>query len=97
MDPGQQIDPEEVPLHIPGAVGAGRVLHPVHGQDDVQQEGGEHIVNPLVRVPVVEPEVPVREQVDVNLPGVEVPVPEVRRSSRVRKEMKMKDTDYHYY
>ena len=61
------------------------------------KRGGEHIVNPLVRVPVVEPEVPVREQVDVNLPGVEVPVPEVRRSSRVRKEMKMKDTDYHYY
>ena len=95
MDPGQQIDPEEVPLHIPGAVGAGRVLHPVHGQDDVQQEGGEHIVNPLVRVPVMEPEVPVREQVDVVLPGVEVPVPEVRRSSRVRKEMR--NTDYHYY
>ena len=57
--------------------------------------GGEHIVNPLVRVPVVEPEVPVREQVDVDLPGVEVPVPEVRRSSRVRKEMK--NSDYHYY
>ena len=59
------------------------------------KRGGEHIVNPLVRVPVMEPEVPVREQVDVVLPGVEVPVPEVRRSSRVRKEMR--NTDYHYY
>ena len=67
----------------------------MHGQDEVQQGGEEHIVNPLVRVPVIEPGVPVRGQADMDIPGVEVPVPEVRRSSRVRKEMK--DTDYHYY
>ena len=96
MDPqGQQVEPEEMPLHIPGANGAGRVLHPVHGHDEMQQGGEEHVVDPLVRVPVIEPGVPVRGQVDMDLPGVEVPVPEVRRSSRVRKERK--DKDYHYY
>ena len=93
--PGLQAEPEEVPLHIPGANGAGRVLHPVHGHDEVQQGGEEQVVDPLVRVPVVEPGVPVRGHVETDLPGVEVPVPEVRRSSRVRQERK--DRDYIYY
>ena len=96
VDPlGLQAEPEEVPLHIPGANGAGRVLHPVHGHDEVQQGGEEQVVDPLVRVPVVEQGVPVRGHVDTDLPGVEVPVPEVRRSSRVRQERK--DRDYIYY
>ena len=93
--PGLQAEPEEMPLHIPGANGAGRVLHPVHGHDEVQQGGEEQVVDPLVRVPVVEPGVPVRGRLETDLPGVEVPVPEVRRSSRVRQERK--DRDYIYY
>ena len=96
MDPpGQQGEPEEVPLHIPGANGAGRVLHPVHGHDEVPQGGEEEVVDPLVRVPVVEPREPVRGPVNLGLPEVEVPVPEVRRSARVRQEKK--DKDYLYY
>ena len=69
------------------------MLHPVHGNDEVQQGGEEQVVDPLVRVPFVEPGV--RGQVDIDLPEVEVPVPDVRRSSRVRQEKK--DKDFIYY
>ena len=39
-----QEEPEEVPLHIPGGMAAGRVLHPEHGHKEVHQEGGVGIV-----------------------------------------------------
>ena len=38
-----QEEPEEVPLHIPGGMAAGRVLHPEHGHKEMHQEGGEGI------------------------------------------------------
>jgi len=97
MDPQQQGEPDDdVPLHIPGVRAGSQVLHPIHGQDEVQPGGEGRQVDPLVRVPVVEPGERVRGQVHLNPPEVQVPVvPELRRSSRVRQEKK--DDDYLYY
>ena len=98
MDPQQQGEPDDdVPLHIPGVRAGSQVLHPVHGHDEVQPGGEGRQVDPLVRVPVAEPGELVRGQAHLDPPEVqaEVPVPEVRRSSRVRQEKK--DKDYLYY
>ena len=97
MDPQQQGEPDDdVPLHIPGVRAGSQVLHPIHGQDEVQPGGEGRQVDPLVRVPVVEPGELVRGQVHLNPPEIQVPVvPELRRSSRVRQEKK--DDDYLYY
>ena len=78
---------------LPG--GEGRQVDPLVRVPMMLPGGEGRQVDPLVRVPMVEPAEPVRGQVDKDLPGVEVPVPEVRRSSRVRQERK--DKDYHYY
>ena len=93
---GHQGEPDDnVPLHIPGVRAGSQVLHPVHGRDEVQP-GGEGRQVDLVRVPVAEPGDRVRGQVHQDPPEVMVPVvPELRRSSRVRKEKK--DEDYLYY
>ena len=99
MDPQRQLgEPDDdVPLHIPGVRAGSQVLHPVHGHDEVQPGGEGRHVDPLVRVPVVGPGEPVRAQVHIDPPEVqaEVPVPEVRRSSRNRQEKK--DKDFLYY
>ena len=97
VDPQQQGEPDDdVPLHIPGVRAGSQVLHPIDGHDEVQPGGEGRQVDPLVRVPVVEPGDLVRGQVHVNPPEVQVPViPELRRSSRVRQEKK--DEDFLYY
>ena len=97
MDPQQQVEPDDdLPLHIPGVRAGSQVLHPVHGHDEVQPGGEGRQVDPLVRVPIAEPGDRVRGQVHQDPPEVMVPVvPELRRSSRVRKEKK--DEDYLYY
>ena len=73
------------------------MLHPVHSHNKMQPGGEGRQVDPLVRVPVMEPGERVRAQVHLDPPEVqvEVPIPEVRRSSRVRQEKQ--DKDYLYY
>ena len=99
IDPqGQQGKHEDdVPLHIPGVRAGSQVLHPVHGHNEIQPGGEGQQVDTLVRVPVVGQREPARAQVYLDPPKVqvEVPIPEVRRSSRVRQEKQ--DKDYLYY
>ena len=97
MDPQQQGEPDDdVPLHIPGVRAGSQVLHPVHGHAEVQPGGEGRQVDPLVQVPVAEPGDRVRGQVHQDPPEVMAPVlPELRRSSRIRKEKR--DEDYLYY
>ena len=70
---------DDVPLLIPGVRAGSQVLHPVHGHVEMQPGGEGRKVDALVRVPVVWQGEPARAQVQA-----EVPIPEVRRSSRVR-------------
>ena len=78
-----------------GARAGSLVLHPEHVDDEVLPRGAGRVVDPLVRVPVVEPGEPVRVPVHLDTLEVEVPIPEVRRGSRVRQEKR--DKDYLYY
>ena len=81
---------DDVPLLIPGVRAGSQVLHPVHGHVEMQPGGEGRKVDALVRVPVVWQGEPARAQVQA-----EVPIPEVRRSSRVRQGKQ--DKDYLYY
>jgi hypothetical protein len=88
-----QEEPVEMPLHIPGAVAAGRVLHPEHGHEEVHLEGGEGADR-------VEPEEQVRVSVEQGhggqgQAGSVVVGPGVRKSSRPRQEKR--DKDFLYY
>ena len=69
----------------------------MHSHNEMQPGGEGRQVDTLVRVPVVGQIEPARAQVYLDPPEVqvEVPIQEVRRSSRVRQGKQ--DKDYLYY
>ena len=97
QDVQQETGMGEAPLLIPGAVPAGKVIHPVQGQEDglqgadqgVGQEGGSTVQQ--------EPARGVEKQGHGVPDHVEEPAVELerRRSPRVRKQKR--DKDFHYY
>ena len=91
VDPAGQEESaqEEVPLHIPGGIDTGRVLHPVQGHEEVHQVADNMEPGEPAR-PVVEQGQGVQEQAEEV-----VREPRVRRSPRARKEKK--DKDFLYY
>ena len=76
---------EEVPLHIPGGMDAGRVFHLVQGHEEVHQVADNLEPGEPAR-PVVEQGQGVQKQAEEV-----VREPRVRRSQRARKEKKDKD------
>ena len=82
LDPqgGEQGEPEGKLLHIPVGTKAGMVHHLAHGHNGVLQDGEQVQEGSVVQGHVYEPE---QDQ-----PVAAVQTPEVRRSSRVRREKK---------
>ena len=87
----------DTPLLIPGAIPAGRVIHPMHGHEGVEEgdeartrQGGGILGQQEPAGGMVEQGQRVQEEIED--PAADT---EVRRSPRVRKQRREKD--FHYY